>query len=617
MKKTKKGIALIMAAMFGFFGVSSDIVYAQADLTPAPVVAPKVEDAAGMPKPGHITINFKEVDIVTVLNYLSEVSGIDIIPSPGVKGTVTMRLRDKPWEVALDIVTRNYGFAYSREGDIIRVMPKSMLKTEDSVTEVIPLNHIVQDISLIKSTTSSSSASDEEVKVEKKEQTISQVMAAVNNILDKTRNERATFIASVNAIVITAIPAKINEVRAMIERIDKKPPQLLLDAKVVEIILDDTEQLGVDWDAVISASGARRPITFPFTNSGGLVFLPDTAKFDKYLPYGSTSGGVPDFPYVDLSTMVDPTAAATAGSVFSYGTLDFTQFQAVLRMVSSRGDTNLLSCPRVTTLNNQKATIKVVQKVMLQKTQESIQTANVVTVEFEKEADAREVGVRLTVIPHVNDQGDIMVNLIPEVSSDLTFTTLAVGAATSTVAMKYNTREANTQVRVKDGETIFIGGLIKDQVVKSTSKLPILGDMFGGIPWFGKLFQYDSTEGDKTEVVFFVTVHLAKDGKDTITKSYTTKHFDRYGQYGKSKYDSVNPEMAKKLEKKEIEDQEEQKEKAEANSKKQTEVMTVKNKSGKNLKTSSKFTDPLADPVVNDDATDSSEPWFDFRKNKQ
>ena len=210
-------------------------------------------------------------------------------------------------------------------------------------------------------------------------------------------------------------------------------------------------------------------------------------------------------------------------------------------MIDQRQDVNILSTPRITTLNNQKATIKVVKKVMLQKTQEALQTAEAITVEFESDDEAREIGVTLTVIPHVNETGDIVVNLIPQVSSNLQFTQLQVGASDeNTVAMTYETREANTQVRIRNNETIFIGGLIKDRVTNIVNKVPVLGDLFSGIPVLDKMFKYEAEQIDKTEIIFFVTVHIVENGIDSIQKSYTTYEYERYQQ------DYYKKQMAKK-----------------------------------------------------------------------
>ncbi|MBF0494422.1 MAG: secretin and TonB N-terminal domain-containing protein, partial [Candidatus Omnitrophica bacterium] len=470
------------------------------------------DPASVMPTPGNISVNFKDVDIHTVLNYLSEISSVDIIPSPEVKGMVTMRLRNKPWEVALDIITRTYGYAYSKENDIIRVMPRDKLQTEDVITEVISLQNMVENVELRKGGGASSGGDSgssgggggggggkEGVAVSKEKKGIEELMKAIDSMLSKARGETATFVSNTNSIVITAIPSKIKSIKAMVAKLDKKPPQILLEAQVIEILLSNTEKMGIDWNTVITASGAKRPTTFPFQNDGILKMLPGYQR--EYYPSSNGVDGRTDFPLMDISSAkVNPiTVTPSDTALFTYGTLDFTQFQAVLSMLDQRSNTNILSKPRITTLNNQKATIKVVQKVMLQKTQSAVQTANVVTVEFEKDEEAREVGVILTVIPHVNDSGEIVVNVVPEVSSDVTFSQLAVGANQNTVAMTYDTRESNTQVRVNSGETIFIGGLIKDSTIKTHNKFPVLGDIFQSVPGVNKLFNSEGTTKTKSE----------------------------------------------------------------------------------------------------------------------
>jgi type IV pilus assembly protein PilQ len=238
-----KVFAVFIAVIFANSMLCAD-TYARMEVPAAGVKITETEVKPPLPKPGNVTVNFKEVEIKTVLHYLSEVSGVDIVPSPGVEGTVTMRLRDKPWERALDIVTRNYGFAYSRDGNIIRVIPKGKLQTEEPITEVIPLNYIIQDTG------------------EDTDQNITQLMEAVNSVLMAKAGEKATFLPTANAIVITAIPARVSTIKDMIGMIDKKTPQIMLEARVIEVTLDRNDQFGIDWNAVITAAGARRPTTF-------------------------------------------------------------------------------------------------------------------------------------------------------------------------------------------------------------------------------------------------------------------------------------------------------------------------------------------------------------------
>jgi type IV pilus secretin PilQ/predicted competence protein len=484
-----------------------------------------------MPSPGNVTVNFKNVEIKTVLHYLSEVSGVDIIPAPGVEANVTMRLRDKPWETALDIVTRNYGYVYSREGNIIRIMPKGQLAAEETVTEVISLNNLTREIELKKDI----GKKTDEVTVEQKEESIQQLMSAINSMLDAKRGEKATFISSVNAIVITAIPSKLSDIKRMVAVVDKRTAQVILDAKVVEITLNDTEQFGIDWNAVITAAGARRPITFPFKNDGTLPGLPGGAQRTFY-PNTSLQGAaafndnIPQgFPSFDVGSLIANTGAVVSNPFFAYGTLDFSTFTATLRMLEQRGNTEILSAPRITTLDNQKATIKVVTKLMLQKSVASTFTDNTVTVEFEEEQDAREAGIKLAVIPHVNSYGEISVNLLPEVSTNEGFTLLPVGlAGTNTYSLTFSSREANTLVRVNDGETIFMGGLIRKNITKQNNKLPILGDLLGGVPLLGSVFKYDEEVTTRTEIAFFVTVHIVKDAKKSIELMKAMNLYDQY-----------------------------------------------------------------------------------------
>ncbi len=547
----RKIISVVVTVLFTVFGFAPycpaqmDVSAASAGITA--VVEETVKEP--LPQAGNVTVNFKDVDIKTVLHYLSEVSGVDIVPSPGVDASVTMRLRDKPWEVALDIVTRNYGYVYSsdEERGIIRVMPKSQLRDEEPITEVIPLNHMIREIELTRQEES------EEIIVQATQESILQLMMAINSILNVQKGERATYISGANAVVVTAIPARISEVKAMVAKIDKKSAQIILDAKVIEVRLDDDERFGVDWNAVITAAGASRAVTFPFMNDGLLKGLPGLMQ-RQFFPTADTPGGGSQFPSYDTATtLIDPMNPNYGDSpLFTYGTLDFSTFTATLRMIEQRSDTQVLSSPRITTLNNQKASIKVVEKIMLQKTQETTQTAGIVTVEFEKESEAREVGIKLTVIPHVNEDGDISVNLLPEVSNRDAATggfqvVEVTGTNQSAISLTFNSREANTIVRVQDGETIFIGGLIRENIVNIDNRFPILGDILGGIPVLGNMFKYEAERVEKTEIVFFITVHLVKDGLHSIKIMDTEPQYDEYIRKSGSKSPADSEKEAPRL----------------------------------------------------------------------
>ncbi|MDD4202034.1 MAG: hypothetical protein PHQ52_01030 [Candidatus Omnitrophica bacterium] len=480
------------------------------------------ENSEAVFKPGYITVNFKEADIRAVLNYISDVAGVDIVPAPDVRGNITMRLTDKPWRVAIDILVRNYGYVLVEENGVIRVVRKESLETEATITEVVELNYIVptKHLSLMDTfgpnvTESGETAFSSTMGVEVIEETIKSILAP---------NESVMFIPNANAFVITAIPPRIARIKEMIRLLDTEPKQIMLEAKIIEVELGDDERLGIDWNAVISASGAKRPITFPFGDDGGIGVL--TEKFKQFLP-GTSSDVVESstqkaFPYV--------VAKDSEFSSFTYGTLDFSQFTAVLSMLNNRDDTKILSTPRVTTLNNEEAYISVTDNVYLEKVSKTDFDASTVGTEFE--TDPRQSGVVLQVIPHANSKEEISVTLKPTIGGPITFETITSSAVgLERIAMKHNERTAHTRVMVKNGQTIFIGGLIKEDKDVTDHRLPILGDLFGDLPYIGYAFKYEAETITRTEIVIFVTVHIVGDIAEfnaSATKDITNNTVKHY-----------------------------------------------------------------------------------------
>ncbi len=439
-------------------------------------------------KPGHVTVNFKDADVRAVLNYLSEVSGIDIVPSPEVTGPITLKLTNKPWELALNVIVKNYGYAYEREKDIIRVVTLSSLKLEELSTEVIFLNY----------------ADAEETQ------------EGIKDML--TERGKLTYDPRINALVVTDLATNIYKIKHVIGALDRKTPQIMIEAKIIETTLDRTERLGIDWNMVIAVSGARRPTTIPF-----VAFQSDwglsSKVVPKFFPVGTTgtssvtigTGGATttaapgDFPTGD-SVIEDAATRAfpfVGTDAFTYGTLDFSQFSLVLEYLKSRSDTNIISNPRITTLNNKEATMFVGRVHPYISKIDEDEEAGTVKYEYQE----KEIGIRLEVTPHINENGDIEVELKPEIKDIIGYQQLTEYFSLPI----FSTREAETQVMVRDGDTIFLGGMIKENIKEYTKKFPVLGDLFGDIPLIGSVFKYKQESKAKTELVFFLTVHVVKD----------------------------------------------------------------------------------------------------------
>ena len=455
--------------------------------------------------PGNVTVNFKGADIRTVLAYISEVSGIDIVAAPDVKGAIDLKLTNKPWKVALDIIVRNYGFAYEKEGNIIRVITLDKLKQEEVVTQTFSLNY--------------GKAKD--------------VVASIKKIASS--RGKIKYDDRTNMVIVTDIPTSVYKIGQIVEKLDTENDQVLIEARILETVLGDNEKLGIDWNIAASVSGAKRPTTFPFNYFGGtgMDFL------DQFTPLVKTAGITTAAPVGGQAVTTTPasypaSAAATAYAkgfpyvdysqdfmkdTFKFGTLDFSQFSAVLEFLKQRSDTNIVSNPRIATLNNTEASILVGQTFNMPKYERNNMTGKIEITGYEP----KDLGIKLKVTPHVNERQDIVVDLVPEISDLVKYD--IIDPATGIVAPVFSSRQANTKVMIHDGDTIFIGGLIKENVIDVKKPMPFIGDMLQDVPYVGLLFCKKEKTKQKTELIFFVTVRLMKKGREIpdvplISKSY-------------------------------------------------------------------------------------------------
>jgi type IV pilus assembly protein PilQ len=415
----------------------------QATTTPP---APAVDENMSVSETGLISLDFRDADIQNVLRILSYKSGVNIVAGPEVTGLVTIKLQEVPWTRALQVVLETYGYASEQKDNIITVTTVENLKKrrEDAV-----------------------SLSEQEPLITK---TFILNYAKAANIIEsieKMRTDRGSinFDERTNSIIVRDIPGNVDLIGEVIVKLDATTPQVLIEAKIVETTLSNTDNLGVDWVAQAGISGSARPHTFPFTEHTSQKYM----KSD-------------DFP------------GASDGD-FSYGTLSFKQMEAVLELLSSRTDTNVLSNPRIVTLDNQKAKITVGSQYPIPIYDYNEEQAQLQVSGWEY----KDIGVIFEVTPHVNNAGFITVDLDPKVTAILDFVTVE-----NTSLPRLSTEEAHTSVMIKNGETLVIAGLIKDQVTDIKRKVPFLGD----IPILGWAFQKTEKTSSKTDLLIFLTPHI-------------------------------------------------------------------------------------------------------------
>ncbi len=402
----------------------------------------KVDVAEG----GNVSIDFRDADIQNVLRILSYKSGINIVTGPEVTGLVTIKLKDVPWKRALEVVLETYGYGYELKDNII------------TVTTVDGLKKRREDATLL---------AEQEPLVTKTFILNYAKAAEVIASLDKMKTARGSinFDERTNTLIVRDLSRNMDLIESVVNELDRTTPQVLIEAKVVETTLDNTEKLGIDWTVKVGAGGSKRPMTWPFTAHSD----------NKYLK-------ADDFPG---ATETD----------FSYGTLNFQQLSAVMEMLRQRTDTNILSNPRIVTINNKAAKIVVGSQYPFPQYTYNDQQAKYQVSGWEY----KDIGVIFDVTPHVNHAGYITLELRPQVTAILGYVTVE-NASVPQLSME----EAKTSVMIKDGETLVIAGLIKDQVGDTKKKVPFLGD----IPLLGLLFQKTEKVVSKQDLLIFVTPHI-------------------------------------------------------------------------------------------------------------
>lgn len=441
---------------------------AGAEATTAPEAAPDQEPASGL-----VSIDFKDADIRQVLRVLSLKSGVDIVAGTDVEGLVTIKLTNVPWEEALDIILRTYGFTYERKGRIVRVMTMDALEQEALATEVFPLDYA----------------------------TAKEVPGVIQEMLSE--RGRVKFDDRTNTVIVTDVPTNLFQIKEVIERLDQRTPQVLIEARIVETRLEKEENLGIEWsDSLTLLQTANSfPSTFPFKAQGTLGFVGN--EFVSTLQSRANAS----------TSLLTALPTATRGSI-GIGTLSNTDFQLTLNALKERTETKVVSNPTLTVLNNQQAKIHIGEEYPVPTFSVDPSTGKTTVSGFQ----AKTTGTVLTVTPHVNPSSEIVVDLKPEITTVGTPVSFSVGGTESVSLPRFGTQTVQTQVRIQDGQTIAIGGLVRDSKLILQTKVPFLGDL----PIIGMLFR-NRVEGDgsggptmQQDLLIFLTVSIPKEKARTV-----------------------------------------------------------------------------------------------------
>jgi len=454
---------------------------------------------------GKLNISFKNADIRNVLRLISEKSGINIIASKEVTGSVTVSLENVEWDDALPAILSAYDYGYERKGDIITVMSLEKLasksEAESKLAEIQPVISKVfhlkyLDANDVADAIKSSLSSRGNVSVVQIRGLRGWKFGAEAEKAGMTKRERAgeEIKSRSKVLLVSDIPTHVDKVRKIIERIDLKPKQVLIEAKIIEVNHDKLKDIGFDWGTGSSGAQSTTITGVAVNKKGG----------EATQTVGGNILGSQNEPSIfgPKTTDISGKYPYDTGLSIVYKKLTGTQFEAMLHALAEDVEANILSAPRIMTLDNQAATILIGTKYPILQANVSGTETTTTTTTLDYYQD---IGIQLNVVPQICDEEYINMIVHPAVTS-YTSTLKAKSGGDYTIA-EYPiilTREAESQILIKDEETVVIGGLLKDVKSKLVTKVPLLGD----IPLLGLLFQRRTTDIEKIDLLIFITAKI-------------------------------------------------------------------------------------------------------------
>ncbi len=426
-----------------------------------------------------ISMDFKNAPLNDVLKIFSQQSGLNFIASSEIaEKTVNLYLDNVPVEEALERILAANSFTYELQpGSNIFIVKSVEKPTKELITRVYPLKNATVSSSKLRSTLSTSedktASSSSTSSTTTTASTTTGIIYAIKSLL--TEDGSIIEDPRTNSLIVTDIPSIFPMIEQTIARLDIRIPQILIEVEMLDISKNTADLLGAKWgDSPVDFKGAEQGTLFPFNTDN----ITEGKGF----------------------TFSDP-------PLYKAGVISFSGLKFTLQFLRTQTDTKNLARPRILTLNNETAEIRI-------KTDEAIglssnTTSTEGTASSTEEAERVETGIFLKVTPQANIETDeITMAIEPKVIQ------AASGGKFGTQTFK-DPEERGTKsiLRVKDNDTIIIGGLLRTDVQETRTRVPFLGD----IPFFGAAFRHkDKTEKER-ELVIFITPHIMKEESASLT----------------------------------------------------------------------------------------------------
>ena len=430
-----------------------------------------------------LSLNFQNIDVRALLQVVADFTGLNVVASDSVTGNLTLRLKEVPWDQALDIIMQARGLDMRKSGNVLWIAPKDELLTK----ERLELEQRAQISELEPLVTETFQMNYQ------KADNFRQVFGldgqiGRGNIL--SRRGSASVEPRTNKLFVTDTASRLDEVRKLIQLTDVPTRQVMIEARIVEADNSFSKNLGakLGFLDLRGSSGATPGVKLPLGTSASV-----TGNYlgvgEQTLQAATTAGGfVPNTQFVNLpaGSIGGMAPGSVAVSIFSVGALRFLNME--LSALEADGKGKIISSPRVVTADQQPALIEQGEEIPYQQATSSGATS----IQFKK------ANLKLEVTPQITPNGNII--LMVDVAKDSRGTPAGGNFA-------INTKHVKTNVQVENGGTVVLGGIFVQTQKELITKVPFFGDL----PLLGNLFRNVSSINDKTELLIFITPRVLSD----------------------------------------------------------------------------------------------------------
>ena len=452
-----------------------------------------------------LSLNFQNIEVRAVLQVIADFTGLNIVTSDTVQGSLTLRLKDVPWDQALDIILQTKGLDMRKNGNIVLIAPreelalkeKQQLESQAQINDLEPLQTEMFQLNYAKA------------------QDLMNILTVGKSGTDtgaRFLSKRGTAFVDprTNILFVTDIGSRLEEVRRVIRQIDTSVRQVLIEARIV--IADDkfSRQLGIRFGQQTGATlfGRRyaygsggslstTPVVSLSGGQGGTVTRETRTQTPFELASGIASAGYSDSPQLNVNLPVANAAGQLALTLINLGSGNLINLELSALEADNRG--KVVSSPRVITGDNQKAHIEQGTEIPYVTPGSANSPA---TVSFKKAVLA------LDVTPQITPDGRVIMQV--EIRKDSVGQLVNVQGGGQVPAI--DTKNVLTSIAVNNGDTAVIGGIYEEVIRNDVTKVPFLGD----VPVLGYLFKTNSRSSEKTELLIFLTPRVVRDSVTSV-----------------------------------------------------------------------------------------------------